>query len=169
MTRRHRFNLIQVDNILFISWNDSSDPSGEEQRIEFYLPTRVARIYFYVSLHFAVCARNQDWCNVCVGVFVMWSPEAQRGVSSGVWVFVHGFVCVFVSNQYASQENKTGKKRAESVKMTEQNWEEWKGHRRKWSDKGWRGYMKWRINANAPEWEWKVEGDKETKTDKTKW
>lgn len=41
MTRRHRFNLIQVDAKLFISWNDSSDPSGAERRIEFHWPTCV--------------------------------------------------------------------------------------------------------------------------------
>lgn len=41
MTRRHRFNLIQVDDTLFISWNDSSDPSGAEKHIEFNWPTCV--------------------------------------------------------------------------------------------------------------------------------
>lgn len=35
MTRRHRFNLIQVDDALFISWNHSSDPSGAERHIKF--------------------------------------------------------------------------------------------------------------------------------------
>lgn len=49
MTRRHRLSLIQVDDTLFISWNDFSVPSGAEKQIEFNWPTcvSVVTIYFY--------------------------------------------------------------------------------------------------------------------------
>lgn len=52
MTRRHRLNLIQVDDTLFISWNDSSDPSGggEAYRIQLAYLCNVACIYIFMSL-----------------------------------------------------------------------------------------------------------------------
>lgn len=52
MTRRHRLNLIQVDDTLFISWNDSSDPSGggEAYRIQLAYLCNVACIYIFLCL-----------------------------------------------------------------------------------------------------------------------
>lgn len=129
MTRSHRFNFIQVGDVLFIGWNDSSDPSAAETHIKFKL-ARVASVE-QSGKCLCVCANSKPrlmrYLRGRVCDVITWGPGGC------VWWWVGGgrvceSVCMSVNVRPANipAERVKLEKRAAGVKMTAQNWEKWK-------------------------------------------